>query len=123
MNERFNNHLYVEPAVIFSGLCFNKPMESKKKKSCSIPIKIVGKKKRRLPSFSTFCGACLWCERHRCHNDTLVYVLASCRICGVLHGSVVKCLTCNPGVLGSSRTGSSGFFVGVSLGKTLQNPT
>ena len=28
----------------------------------------------------------------------------------VLRGSVVKCLTCNPGVLGSSRTGSSGFF-------------
>ena len=28
----------------------------------------------------------------------------------VLRGSVVKCLTHNPGVLGSSCTGSSGFF-------------
>ena len=40
---------------------------------------------------------------------------------GVLRGSVVKRLTRNPGVLGSSRTGSSGVFVGVSLGKTLQS--
>ena len=38
-------------------------------------------------------------------------------------GSVVKCLTHNPGVLSSSHTGSSGFFVGVSLGKTLQSPS
>ena len=30
----------------------------------------------------------------------------------VPHGSVVKCLTHNPGVLGSSHTGSSGFFLG-----------
>ena len=29
---------------------------------------------------------------------------------GVSRSSVVKCLTRNPGVLGSSRTGSSGFF-------------
>ena len=29
---------------------------------------------------------------------------------GILHGSVVRCLTCNPGVLGSSHTGSSEFF-------------
>ena len=42
---------------------------------------------------------------------------------GVLHGSVVKCSTCNPGVLGSSGTRSSGFFVGVPLGKTLQSPS
>ena len=28
----------------------------------------------------------------------------------VLRGSVVKCLTCNPGVLGLSHTKSSGFF-------------
>ena len=41
----------------------------------------------------------------------------------VLHGSVVECLTRNPGVLGSSRTGSSGFFVGVSLSNTLQSPS
>ena len=31
--------------------------------------------------------------------------------------SVVKCLTRNPGVLGSSRTGSSGFFRGSVLGQ------
>ena len=42
---------------------------------------------------------------------------------GVLRGSVVKCLTRNPGVLGSCCTGSSGFFVAVSLGKTLQSPS
>ena len=42
---------------------------------------------------------------------------------GVLHSSVVKCLTRNPEVLGSSRTGSSVFFVGMSLGKTLQSPS
>ena len=41
----------------------------------------------------------------------------------VLRGSVVKCLTSNPGVLGSSSTGSSGIFEGVSLGKTLQSPS
>ena len=40
-----------------------------------------------------------------------------------LRGSVVRCLTRNPGVLGSSRTGSSGFFVGVSLDETLQSPS
>ena len=42
---------------------------------------------------------------------------------GVLRGSVVNCLTLTPGVLGWSRTGSSGFFVGVALGKTLQSPS
>ena len=41
----------------------------------------------------------------------------------VLRGSVVKSLTCNPGILGLSRTGSSEFFLVVSLGKTLQNPS
>ena len=42
---------------------------------------------------------------------------------GVPHGSVVKCLIHNPGVLGSSHTRSSGFFVGVSLGKALLSPS
>ena len=43
---------------------------------------------------------------------------------GVLRGSVVKCSTHNPGVPGSSCTGSSVFFfVGVSLGKTLESPS
>ena len=41
----------------------------------------------------------------------------------VLRGSVVKCLTRNSGVLGSRHTGSSEFFVGVSLGQTLQSPS
>ena len=38
-------------------------------------------------------------------------------------GSVVKCLTRNPGVLGSSRTGSSGFFRGSVLGKDTSEPS
>ena len=41
---------------------------------------------------------------------------------GVLLGSVVKCLTRNPGVLGSSRTGSSGFFRGSVLGQDTSEP-
>ena len=40
---------------------------------------------------------------------------------GVLYGSVVKCLTCNLGTLGSTHTGSSGTSMGVSLGKTLHS--
>ena len=42
---------------------------------------------------------------------------------GVLRCSMVECSTRNPGVLVSIRPGSSGFFVGVSLGKTLQSPS
>ena len=42
---------------------------------------------------------------------------------GVLRGLEVECLTYNPGVLDSSCTGSSEFFVRVSLGKTLQGPS
>ena len=41
---------------------------------------------------------------------------------GVSRGSVVKCLTRNPGVLGSSRTGSSGFFRGSVLGQDTSEP-
>ena len=41
---------------------------------------------------------------------------------GVLHGSEVKCLTRNPVVLGSSRTGSSGFFRGSVLGQDTLEP-
>ena len=37
-------------------------------------------------------------------------------------GSVIKSLARNPGILGSSHTGSSGVFVGVFSGKTLQSP-
>ena len=36
---------------------------------------------------------------------------------GVLRGSEVKCWTHNPGVLGSSRTESSGLFSGSVLGQ------
>ena len=43
------------------------------------------------------------------------------RYLGVLHGRVEMYLTYNPGVLGSSCTGSCGFFVGVSADKTLQS--
>ena len=42
---------------------------------------------------------------------------------GFLRDPVVKCLTRNPGVLGSSRTGSSVVFEGVFLGNTLQSPS
>ena len=43
---------------------------------------------------------------------------------GVPCGSVVKCLTRNPGVLGSSRTGSSGvFFYGSVLGQDTSEPS
>ena len=53
-----------------------------------------------------------------CHS-----VRALTFISGVRRGSMVKCLNRNTGVLGSSRTGSSEFFAGVSLGKTLQSPS
>ena len=36
---------------------------------------------------------------------------------------MVECLTRNPWALGSSRTGSSGFFAKVSSGKTNQSPS
>ena len=42
---------------------------------------------------------------------------------GVPRGSVAKCLTRNPGVLGSSRTGSSGFFGGSVLGQDTSEPS
>ena len=41
----------------------------------------------------------------------------------VLHGSVIKSLTPDPGVLGFRCIGSSGLVMGVSLGKTLQSPS
>ena len=41
----------------------------------------------------------------------------------VPRGSVVKCLTRNPGVLGSSLTGSSGFFRGSVLGQDTSEPS
>ena len=41
----------------------------------------------------------------------------------VPRGSVVKCLTRNPGVLGLSLTGSSGFFRGSVLGQDTSEPS
>ena len=41
---------------------------------------------------------------------------------GVLRCSVVKCLIRSPGVLGSSRTGSTGFFRGSVLGQDTSEP-
>ena len=42
---------------------------------------------------------------------------------GVPRGSVVRCLTRNPGVLGSSLTTSSGFFRGSVLGQDTSEPS
>ena len=41
----------------------------------------------------------------------------------VPRGSVVECLTRNPGVLGSILTGSSGFFRGSVLGQDTSEPS
>ena len=41
----------------------------------------------------------------------------------VPRGPVVECLTCNPGVLGSSRTGSSGFFRWSVVGQDTSEPS
>ena len=41
---------------------------------------------------------------------------------GILRGTVVKCLTRNPGVLDSSRAGSPGFFRGSVLGQDTSEP-
>ena len=50
----------------------------------------------------------IFCKDFLSHSMVSDLVLETCR---VPHGPVVKCLTHNPGVLGSSRTGSSGFFL------------
>ena len=50
------------------------------------------------------------------------FYLHSYLMTGVPRGSVLKCLTRNPGVLGSSRTGSSGFFRGSVLGQDTSEP-
>ena len=52
----------------------------------------------------------------------LTQLLSFQHFLGVLRGSVVKCLTRNPGVLGSSRTGFSGFFCGSVLGQDTLEP-
>ena len=50
-------------------------------------------------------------------------VFWSVDMCRVPRGSLVKCLTHNLGVLGSSRTGSSGFFHGSVLGQDTSEPS
>ena len=53
-------------------------------------------------------------------SDTFGNFYLSLIFCMPMHhfrvprGSVVRCLTCNPGVLGSSLTGSSGFLAHLS---------
>ena len=61
--------------------------------------------------------------KHLSFSSRLTTVLECIFWRGVLRGSVVRCLTRNPGALDSSRTGSSRVFVGVSLGTTLQSPS
>ena len=46
-----------------------------------------------------------------------------CKNTRVSRGPVVKCLTCNPGILGSSHTGSAGFFRGSVLGQDTSEPS
>ena len=42
--------------------------------------------------------------------EIIILLVFSLFIGRVLHGSIVECVTSNPGALGSSITGSSGFF-------------
>ena len=65
---------------------------------------------------------------YKTHNSASLSFLSHCpwfmtHPCGgVLHGSVVKCLTLYPGVLGSSSPGSSGFFHGSVLWQDTSEP-
>ena len=68
----------------------------------------------RIPSKRLVFFLCTYCEAFYVRKGGGVF----------LRGSLIKCLTRNPGVLGSSRTGSSDFFfVGVSFDKTLKSPS
>ena len=55
-------------------------------------------------------------EGKRAYNNRLLFIPR------VLQGSVVKCLTRNPGILGSSRTRSSWFIRGSVLGQDNSEP-
>ena len=57
---------------------------------------------------------------NQCKLENYVGLLVLSR---VPRGSVVRCLTRNPGVLGSSRTRSSGFFRGSVLGQDTSEPS
>ena len=56
-----------------------------------------------------------------CRNKVLCS--KSIKLTRVPRGPVVKRLTCNPGILGLSRTGSSGFFGGSVLGQDTSEPS
>ena len=55
-------------------------------------------------------------------SESSIKATLSIKKLGVLLGSVVKCLTCNPRVLGLSCNGSSGFFSGSVLRQDTSEP-
>ena len=56
-------------------------------------------------------------------NQHISYMYSALNyLLGVLRGSMVKCLTCNREVLGSSRTRSSEFFRESVLGQDTSEP-
>ena len=57
------------------------------------------------------------------YSQTILKNILCLFLQGVPRGQVVKCLTCNPGVLGSSRTGPSGFFRGSVRGQDTSEPS
>ena len=65
----------------------------------------------------------LWVKFKGIQLEKEQYTCISFNSLEVLRGPVVKCLIRNTGIQGPSRTRSSGFFVGVSFGKTLQSPS
>ena len=78
-------------------------------------------KSRILTHISTVSKDAFWSKFEG--HLTVQFCRAWSQSSGDLRGSVVVCLTRNPEVRGSSRIGTSAFFVGVSLGKTLQSPS
>ena len=65
--------------------------------------------------FSTLFGTYFSCKCTLNYRLKFLSIWTTLKVCRLVmgrvpRGSVVKCLTRNPGVLGSSRTGSSGFF-------------
>ena len=86
---------------------------------------------------STFCQAspcivsrlfidCVRTYLSTCLSSSRTICYCPCRLTStgrVPRGLVVKCMTRNPGVLGSSRTGSSGFFRGSVLGQDTSKPS
>ena len=67
-----------------------------------------------------------WLTKHETKQQIISLFLSlslSLSLSRVPRGSVVRCLTCNPGVLGSSCTRSSGFFRGSVLGQDTSEPS